>query len=101
MSTAFFKEHFLAAVAAGIFAIAMSWISIAVLLDASAAERFRNFSVSGYRITPGTAPVMLIVAGLLGAYSMLCFYGFWRHRRARQVRDGLKVIQKSRDLMIW
>lgn len=96
MSTAFFKEHFLAAVAAGIFSIVMTGISIAVLVDASAAERFRSFSVSGYRITPGTAPVMLIVAGLLGAYSILCFYGFWRHRRARQVRDGLEAIRLSK-----
>ena len=100
MSTAFFKEHFLSAVFAGIFAVVMAWMSLAVMFDVSAAERFRNFSVSGFRITPGTAPVMLIVAGLLAAYSILCFYGFWRHRRAQQVRDGLAAIRKSRDLRI-
>ena len=97
MATAFFREHFLAAVFAGIFAIVMSWMSLSVMVDASAAERFRNFSVSGLRITPTTAPIVLIVAGLLAAYSILCFYGFWRHRRARQVRDGLEVIRRSKS----
>jgi len=96
MSTAFFREHFLAAVFAGIFAMVTSWISVSVMLDATAAERFRNFSVSGYRITPTTAPIMLIIAGFLAAYSILCFYGFWRHRRAQQVRDGLKAIRLSK-----
>lgn len=97
MSTAFFKEHFLAAVAAGIMSIVMSWMSITVLLDPAAAARFANFRISSVRVTPGSAPFVLIVAALLAAYSILCFYGFWRHRRARQVRDGLKAIRLSKD----
>jgi ABC-type antimicrobial peptide transport system permease subunit len=96
LATAFFREHFLSAIAAAIFAIVMSWMSLTVMADAAAAERFRNFSVSGIRITPTTAPIVLIVAGLLAAYSILCFYGFWRHRRAQQVRDGLKAIRLTK-----
>jgi hypothetical protein len=96
MPTAFFKEHFLSAIVAGIFSTVMTWVALTVMRDPSAAERFRNFSVSGFRITSTTAPIMLIIAGFLAAYSILCFYGFWRHRRARQVRDGLKAIRLSK-----